>query len=74
MSEHRFSVGQTVRMAHRYPDPAGSALYEVVRLMPATANGEFHYRVKSPTGQERAAAESQLSMADTAAESLAATA
>lgn len=66
MSQHRFIVGQTVRMAHRYPDPAGSALYEVVRLMPATPNGEFHYRVRASSGQERAASESQLSVAETA--------
>lgn len=61
MAEHRFRVGQHVRMMHRYPDPAGSAVYEVVRLMPETANGELHYRVKNPAGQERAAGESQLS-------------
>lgn len=61
MAEHRYRLGQFVRMAHRYPDPAGSAVYEVVRLMPATPNGEFHYRVKAVSGQERAASESQLS-------------
>lgn len=61
MAEHRFGVGQMVRMAHRYPDPAGTAVYEVVRLMPATADGEFHYRVRASSGQERAASESQLS-------------
>ena len=66
MAEHRFHVGQLVRMLHRYPDPAGSAVYEVVRLMPATANGEFHYRVKAPSGQERAASESQLSVVEPA--------
>ena len=60
MAEHRFQVGQHVRMTHRYPDPAGSAIYEIVRLMPETPNGEFHYRVKAPSGQERAASESQL--------------
>ena len=61
MSQHRFRLGQQVRMMARYPDPAGSAVYEVVRLMPETANGEFHYRVRAPNGQERAASESQLS-------------
>lgn len=67
MAGHRYHVGQRVRMLHRYPDPAGSAIYEVVRLMPATENGEWHYRVKGPTGQERAAAESQLSRLESAA-------
>ncbi|WP_375460837.1 hypothetical protein [uncultured Enterovirga sp.] len=66
MAEHRFRVGQHVRMTHRYPDPAGSAVYEVVRLMPETPNGEFHYRVRNPAGQERAASESQLSALETA--------
>lgn len=61
MSQHRFRVGQQVRLAARYPDPAGTAVYEVVRLMPETGNGEFHYRVRGPNGQERAASESQLS-------------
>ena len=65
MAKHRFEVGQQVRMTHRYPDPAGSAIYEVVRLMPETPNGEFHYRVKAPSGQERAASESQLFAAET---------
>ena len=64
MADHRFHVGQMVRMAHRYPDPAGSALSEVVRLMPAAPNGEFAYRVKAASGQERAASESQLSLAE----------
>lgn len=61
MASHLYRVGQHVRVTHRYPDPAGSAVYEVVRLMPETANGELHYRVKNPSGQERAASESQLS-------------
>ena len=60
MAEHRFSIGEHVRVLHRYPDPASSAVYEVVRLMPET-NGEAYYRVKSMGGQERAASESQLS-------------
>lgn len=66
MAQHQFSVGQRVRMAARYPDPAGSSVFEIVRLMPETANGECHYRVRAPSGQERAAAESQLSAAEPA--------
>lgn len=61
MAQHVFTVGQLVRMAQRYPDPAGTAVYEIVRLMPATADGELHYRVRASSGQERAASESQLS-------------
>jgi hypothetical protein len=67
MAEHRFRVGEQVRMAARYPDPASHAVYEIVRLMPETPNGELHYRVKNPTGQERAASESQLSSLEDAA-------
>lgn len=66
MAEHLFRVGQRVRMSHRYPDPAGSAVYEVARLMPETANGERHYRVRAASGQERAASESQLTAVETA--------
>lgn len=61
MAQHRFEMGQQVRMMARYPDPAGSAIYHIVRLMPETPNGELHYRVKNEAGQERAASESQLS-------------
>jgi len=67
MAEHRFQVGQQVRMAARYPDPAGNAVYEIVRLMPVGPGGECQYRVKNPAGQERAAAESQLSSLEPAA-------
>lgn len=67
MADHRFIVGENVRMAARYPDPAGNAVYEIVRLMPAAPNGEFQYRVKNPAGQERAALESQLSSLEPAA-------
>ena len=67
MAGHRFSVGEQVRMAARYPDPAGNTVYEIVRLMPVAPNGEFQYRVKNPSGQERAAAESQLSAFEDAA-------
>lgn len=67
MAEHSFQVGQQVRMAARYPDPAGNTVYEIVRLMPATPNGESQYRVKNPSGQERAASESQLSSLEQAA-------
>ena len=66
MVQHRFVVGQPVRMMARYPDPAGSAVYHIVRLMPETPNGEFHYRVKNEAGQERAASESQLSAVEDA--------
>lgn len=67
MAEHRFRKGQQVRMAARYPDPAGNAVYEIARLMPAAPSGEFQYRVKNAAGQERAAAESQLSSVEPAA-------
>lgn len=65
MAEHRYRIGEHVRVLHRYPDPASAAVYEVVRLMPET-NGEACYRVKANGGQERAASESQLSPAEPA--------
>ena len=67
MADHRFHVGENVRMAARYPDPAGNAVYEVVRLMPEAPSGEYQYRVKNQAGQERAALESQLTALEPAA-------
>jgi hypothetical protein len=60
MAEHRFHVGEIVRMTHRFADQSGAGTFEVIRLLPTTANGEFHYRVKAVSGQERAVSESQM--------------
>ena len=60
---HRYNLGQLVRVRNRFPDRSGDGPYEVVRLMPATPNGDLHYRVKSSTGQERAVSEAELAPA-----------
>ena len=60
MNEHRFRVGQQVRVNTRFLDRSGDGVYEVVRQLPATPNGDLHYRIKSNTGQERAVTESDL--------------
>lgn len=63
MSEHRFNVGQTVKVKTRFLDRSGDGIYEVVRRLPATPNGDYHYRIKSTNGQERAVAETDLTAA-----------
>jgi hypothetical protein len=63
MAGHKFRVGQTVRLQR---DSATSATghYEVIRLLPATVNGEFQYRIKAVhEAYERMAAEHQLTSA-----------
>jgi hypothetical protein len=60
MAEHQFQVGQRVRMTHRFADQTGAGTYEVIRQLQTTANGEFHYRIKGASGQERAVSESQM--------------
>lgn len=63
MNEHRYNVGQLVRVKTRFLDRSGDGVYEVVRQLPATPNGDFHYRIKSSNGQERAVAETELTSA-----------
>jgi hypothetical protein len=35
-------------------------MFEIVRLMPETQDGELHYRIRGPDNVERAVRESQL--------------
>lgn len=63
MSEHRYTLGQRVKVKTRFLDRSGDGVYEVVRQLPATPNGDFHYRIKSANGQERAVAETELTSA-----------
>jgi hypothetical protein len=52
---HSFQVGQLVRATGKFSDRTGQeGMYEVVRLLPADADGVPKYRIKSPTlGTER---------------------
>lgn len=63
MTEHRFIIGQLVRVKTRFLDRSGDGVYEVVRQLPATPNGDFHYRIRSANGQERAVTEAELAPA-----------
>ncbi len=63
MDHHRFDVGQLVRVKTRFLDRSGEGVYEVVRKLPASPNGDLHYRIKSTNGQERAVAETDISAA-----------
>jgi hypothetical protein len=60
MSEHRFCVGQSVRLTVRFPRPA-PGVYEIVKMMPLDG-GCFEYRIKSINEQfARVAKEHDLS-------------
>jgi hypothetical protein len=61
MSEYRFKIGQSVNFITRpqLGNPQGP--YHVTQRMPER-DGEFQYRIKSPSeGYERVAKESELS-------------
>lgn len=61
MSEHKFTVGQTVRFSPDRNQESGSrGSFKIVRLLPEEAS-VFQYRVKSQLdGHERVVREDQL--------------
>ncbi len=60
MPDHRFKLGQHVRLTRSFADRSSSGPYEIIRLLPESVDGEFHYRIKGSDKIERAVAESQL--------------
>ena len=59
MTEHKFKVGQVVRVADIY-EKGGPQAYSVTRLLPAEKEGP-QYRLKAATGtQECVVLEKQL--------------
>ena len=58
---HKYSLGQLVHSAGtRFPDRT-DGIYEVIRLMPESTNGEFGYRIKhTVSGTQRAVGESEV--------------
>lgn len=61
MHEHRFTIGQIVRLTRSPPGESGMQRYKVLRHLPAEREGP-QYRIKSMEGsnQERIALESQI--------------
>jgi hypothetical protein len=60
---HKYRVRQLVRLTRPgFSEGRGSSstVFEVTRLMPADQTGEFSYRIRSPTGGERAVRESEI--------------
>jgi len=58
---HKYSLGQLVHSAAaRFADRT-DGIYEIVRLMPESSNGEFGYRIRhTASGAQRAVAESEI--------------
>jgi len=58
---HKYSLGQLVHSAGtRFADRT-DGVYEIVRLMPESSNGEFGYRIKhTSNGAQRAVSESEI--------------
>jgi hypothetical protein len=58
---HKFSLGQLVHSAGtRFADRT-DGIYEIVRLMPESSNGELGYRIRHTTsGTQRAVGESEI--------------
>lgn len=63
MADHKFRIGQIVRL-QRDSAMSATGAFEVVRQLPATADGALHYRLKGVhEAHERVAAEHQLASA-----------
>jgi hypothetical protein len=60
MPNHKFKVGQSVRLSAANQNRGIAGTYKVVALLPEE-RGEFQYRIQSPgMAQQRVAWESQL--------------
>ena len=64
MPNHRFKVGQRVRLSAASIDRGAAGVYKVLALLPES-KGEWQYRLQSAAGpQQRVAWESQLAGLD----------
>lgn len=64
MANHKFKVGQSVRLSPGAFNRGIAGVYKVIALLPEE-RGDFQYRIQSPGGsQQRVAWESQLSAVD----------
>ena len=64
MRNHRFKVGQRVRLSAASIDRGAAGIYKVLALLPES-RGEWQYRLQSAEGtQQRVAWESQLASLD----------
>ena len=61
MAEHLYKLGQFVSLNRPLPDHTSSRSFEIIRLLPASVDGEMHYRVRGADKIERAVGERQLS-------------
>ncbi|WP_324134731.1 hypothetical protein [Bosea sp. (in: a-proteobacteria)] len=57
-------IGDKVRLNFGFLDQTGRGDYEVVRVMPASVDGEIQYRVRGTDGHERAIGAKQIRNSD----------
>jgi hypothetical protein len=58
---HKYKVGQSVMVVP--PNMQSGQVYEIVRLMPETVQGDPQYRVKTANGVERMVREQEIKAA-----------
>ena len=61
MTTHRYQTGRFALIDQLPPGRSSAGSVEIIRLMPASTDGEFHSRVRGPDKVERAVGESRLS-------------
>ena len=61
MTSHRYQTGQFVLIDQLLPGRSSAGRVEIICLMPASTDGELHYRVRGSDKVERAVGESRLS-------------
>jgi hypothetical protein len=62
MAEHKYKIGQLVYFQPKWPSDARPGHYQIVRRLPESPDGEFHYVIRSTNeDHERVAREGELS-------------
>lgn len=63
-------IGDKIQLNFGFLDQTGRGDYEVVRVMPASVDGEIQYRVRGMDGRERAIGANQIRIDDDTVEQI----
>lgn len=63
-------IGDKIQLNFGFLDQTGRGDYEVVRVMPASVDGEIQYRVRGLDGRERAIGANQIRIDDNTVEQI----